>query len=114
MNIEHICVSKTNIIELILCSLANSMELIQRGKANNCSGVLANLDNFRLTLAASAYNARQGFVKFFSFDQFLFSLFFSIKVTINGPASVQYGEKCGGFGNADGVCSGGLGCLVFL
>merc|ERR1711934_349166 len=23
-----------------------------------------------------------------------------------------YGEKCGGFGNADGVCSGGLGCLV--
>ena len=24
----------------------------------------------------------------------------------------QYGETCGGFGNADGVCSGGLGCLV--
>jgi len=23
-----------------------------------------------------------------------------------------FGEKCGGFGNADGVCSGGLGCLV--
>merc|ERR1712037_612052 len=23
-----------------------------------------------------------------------------------------YGETCGGFGNADGVCSGGLGCLV--
>ena len=25
---------------------------------------------------------------------------------------VQYGEKCGGFANAEGVCSGGLGCLV--
>jgi len=23
-----------------------------------------------------------------------------------------FGEKCGGFGNAEGVCSGGLGCLV--
>ena len=24
----------------------------------------------------------------------------------------QFGEQCGGFGNAAGVCSGGLGCLV--
>jgi len=26
--------------------------------------------------------------------------------------SPGYGEKCGGFANAEGVCSGGLGCLI--
>ena len=41
----------------------------------NLSGILANPGNYRLILAASAYNAHQGFAKFFSF-------FFSKKIPL--------------------------------
>ena len=30
----------------------------------------------------------------------------------NTAGIFQFGEKCGGFGNAEGVCAGGLGCLI--
>ena len=72
--------------------LFHKIELIQGSNAN-LSGILANLDNYRLILVASAYNAHQGFVQFISF---LFCLLFFYKNTSSYDAVSGHVESLSG------------------
>ena len=79
-------------------------------------GILVHPASFNLILVGSVFNALQGLVNSLIWSEdYIYQL--STRIPLfstfyNKNTFVQYGEKCGGFANAEGVCSGGLGCLV--